>query len=182
MSQSKGNKRSLRARLLEGNRGLTGYGNLWRQFAISDSRVRAEVEDYWQNSTGRDPNGHLTTDILRLDTETFYTVAHDLLKLAALFVDKPSTFKKEPAYTTICKIRSHLIRHAYDTKMDGDTFGGFGISSVAGPELKAGSGNTKTRDQGYLRNYEALMELLQRYEVTFDQLARRWPDLKPCEA
>ena len=63
--------------------------------------------------------------------------------------------------------------------MDGDTFGGFGISSDVGPELKAGSGNTKTRDQGYLKNYEALMLLLDRYEITPDQLARRWPDLKP---
>ena len=53
-----------------------------------------------------------------------------------------------------------------------------GNEAAKGSKLKTGSGDTRSFDQGYFANYEALKELLHRYQVTLTQLAERWPDLK----
>lgn len=82
-----------------------------------------------------------------LGTETFYTVAHDALKLAELFLPAAvlKSFRNDQAYKVMYRIRSPRVRHSYD-KPDGDPSGASGFDARYGPVLKSGR---QHHDAGY---------------------------------
>ena len=132
------------------------------QVAILDGRIRDHI-----TLAGRSPDHKRLAEMV-LDTETFYTVAADSLKLVALFfpLDEMKRFAAEPGYKTIQRIRSECVRHAYD-KPDGDAYSGFGFGSQHGPAraavLKAGSG--RKEGEGYFKDFHAFWQLLQDYGI-----------------
>jgi hypothetical protein len=101
-----------------------------------------------------------------LDVETYYTVAHDILKLGEILMpdDQSRRFRKEPIYKQICRIRSSMVRHAYE-KPDGDPYSGFGWSPDTGPRLKLGSPASGFTDPGFFENQQRLVALLDKYRL-----------------
>lgn len=152
-----------RRRLIRGDFGIAAVSKLLEQLAIIDRRIR---EPLLATTEGRSLSRE-TASTLQLDTETFYTVAHDLFKLLELFLMEPARFRNEPANKKICRIRSQLVRHAFD-KPDGNPYPGFGYSPVAGVMLKAGS-QAALVDPGYCANHAAAMGLLRRYGVLSEE-------------
>jgi hypothetical protein len=152
------NSGSHRKLLIERNCGITAFMKLLGQIAILDGRIRDHV-----TLAGRSPDHRRLAEMV-LDTETFYTVAADALKLAALFlpVAEMKRFVTEPGYKTIQRIRSECVRHAYD-KPDGDPYGGFGFGPEQGPVLKAGSG--RREGKGYYADFQDFWQILQEYGI-----------------
>src|SRR4029077_6528846 len=97
-----------------------GADCLRRQIDLLEMGIEAEIEAL---SRARLPQVYyyVAVDALRLDTETYYTVANDLLGviIQSLEPDDRPKLKNEPAYKTKRRIRSGLVRHAFD-KPDGD--------------------------------------------------------------
>ena len=126
-----------RKRLIEGNRGITALMKLLRQVTIIDKRIREHMDALDRGGLG---SAELS-DLIVLDAETFYTVAHDVLKVVELFLSPSELgqFRSDRVYKKLCKIRSSRVRHAYD-KPDGNPYSGYGYGSDCGPILKAGSG------------------------------------------
>jgi hypothetical protein len=91
-----------RKKLVEGNRGGTAFMKLLGQIAILDERVMVHV------CLARGARGHRQLSEMVLDTETFYTVAGDSLKLASLFLapSDQNRFVADLRYKTIQRIRS----------------------------------------------------------------------------
>jgi hypothetical protein len=149
-----------RKRLIEGNRGITAFMKLLRQIAITDKRIREHMKALDHGGLGSDE----LSDMIVLDAETFYTVAHDAIKIAELFLapNELSAFRGDRAYKTICKIRSNVVRHAYD-KPDGNTYSGYGYGPAYGPILKAGSGLVDA--QGYLQHFASFWSLLENHKI-----------------
>lgn len=149
-----------RKRLIENNRGITAFVKRLRQLAIVDKRIREHMDGMDHHGLGSDE----LSDIIILDTETFYTVAHDALKVVELFLTPTElrALRGERAYKTICTIRSRLVRHAYD-KPDGNPYSGYGYGPAYGPILKAGSNGVE--DEGYLQHFAAFWSLLQRHKI-----------------
>jgi hypothetical protein len=95
-------------------------------------------------------------------------------------------FKDDQAYKRLSRIRSQLIRHAFD-KPDGDAYSGFGYGSAKGPVLKAGSG--RPEEPGYFENFRAFWKLLETHNVIVpssphqpfvsDKLLRRFTGVDP---
>jgi hypothetical protein len=123
------------------------------QVAILDRRIR----EHMVATASSQPDKPINE--LLLDTETFYTVAADALKLIGLFLmpDELKWFRADPTYKLICRIWSEMVRHAYD-KPDGDTYSGFGYGLAEGLVLKAGSG--RKGEPGYVANFQAFWGLL----------------------
>jgi hypothetical protein len=111
-------------------------------------------------------DGTWTLESLFLDVETYYTVAHDCLKLAAILLSEKAAvgLKREPAFRHICHLRSQMIRHAYE-KPDGDPDPSMGWSPETGPRLKAGSPDRRSHDPGFFINQNGLVALLDKYQV-----------------
>ena len=105
-------------------------------------------------------------DVLVLDLETYYTVAHDLLKLMLRHLPKSRKpeLESDATFKTICTIRDHLVRHAYD-KARGDPYNCLVWNRERGPCLRLGSPTPKFRDSGYFVNRENLMSLLEKYST-----------------
>jgi hypothetical protein len=133
---------------IDRNYGLTAHGKLLRQMEILDGRIRKDLDEVCSmfsfdgKPRSRPVDGHiraLAVAELELDTETFYTVAADFLKLAALIM-KDLRFKKERIYRRIQATRNWLIRHAFEHG-NGVASGVWAFGSECGPKLKAGSGS-----------------------------------------
>jgi hypothetical protein len=97
-----------RERLIQGHRGITALMKLLRQIAIVDKRIREHMEVLDRGGLGSD---ELSEKIV-LDAETFYTVAHDALKIVDLFLapSELGPFRRDRDYKVICKISSNLVR------------------------------------------------------------------------
>jgi len=108
----------------------------------------------------------LVSRIAHLDTETYYTVAFDVLKLVASFLPegRAAAFKKEPTYATFAQIRSDLIRHPWKNGTE-DPYSGFALDGAKGLILKGGSPYGKFCDPGFYANSEAFDELLKIHGV-----------------
>jgi len=146
-----------RERLIEGNRGLTGFLKLLGQVEILNRRIRQYMDAIDQ------PNGFFERhQELLLDTETFYTVANDALKLVALFLPEAeaTALRKDRRYIVICASRSCLVRHAYD-KEYGDPYNGFAYDAVDGLILKGGSSGANVTGDGYVKHYSDFWNLLE---------------------
>jgi len=151
-----------RKRLIEGNRGITAFMKLLRQLAIIDERIHGHMER--MSLSGHGLGSDNLSDVLVLDTETFYTVAQDALDVAGLFLTQTElkALRRDPAFKMICNIRSHRVRHAYN-KPDGNPYSGYGYGPAYGPILKAGSDGVK--DEGYLQHSAAFWSLLERHGI-----------------
>ena len=149
-----------RKRLIEGSRGITAFMKLLRQIAITDRRLREHMEVLDHGGLG---SSELSEMIVR-DAEKFFTVAHDAAKIAELFLTQREliAFRGDRAYKTICKIRSNVVRHAYD-KPDGNPYSGYGYGPTYGPILKAGSGLVD--DHGYLQHFASFWALLENHKI-----------------
>ena len=77
------------------------------QLELTEERINTEFEHeiYKTKHAHKYDNNR---DLLVLDLETYYTVAHDLFKLIYLLIpaELKKTFKKEKGYKNICAIRS----------------------------------------------------------------------------
>ena len=132
---------------------------LLRQLEIADARVRRDFTRYKAGLR------HMGDDaFLILDLESYYTIAHGLLKLISKLLPGPASkkFQKEETYKRIARIRNQLIRHAYD-KDWGDPFGGFAHNDRVGLRLKGSSPADSFRDPGFLVNRRDLTLLLNKY-------------------
>lgn len=138
---------------------LSGAMILRCQMDILASRITALSAVYLSN---RQP--YLVGQALWLDTETYYTVAHDLLKLGAMLLpsDEAKSLKAERAYKIVAGVRSHLVRHAYD-KPDGDPWPGFGIEEDGGVFLRRGSSRPKFEDPGFEVNACEITSVFDKY-------------------
>lgn len=157
-------------RVVESQRRL-GVRKLLRQIEILEGRVRREFS---RLCSGEEE----VEDELILDLETFYTVAHDLLVLAATLLPRQqgASFKTSTGFKTISAIRTKLVRHAYD-KPDGDPFNTFGWSAKDGPMLKGASPIRRFRDPGFFRNAEKLHSGLDEFDVSLLILDRHTREL-----
>ena len=114
------------------------------------------------------PHSAFTSDEFMLDVETYYTVAHDLLKLASELLPQREgkQFRAEAAYKTISAVRTHLVRHAYGNRPENDPFAGCAWHATRGLILKGGSPLETVGDPGFFQNRDALGNLLlKRYRV-----------------
>ena len=151
----------------------SAVGKLQRQLLILEARIEQTFAQILPGPV--DESWHFSFELINLDTETFYTVAHDLVKVIALLLEKPekTRFEKESAYRAVCRIRNELIRHAYDATPIGNAYCGFGIGEPSGPVLKCGSGadpNDGFLDEGLFRNRDALYAVCKEYGYPMPRL------------
>jgi hypothetical protein len=97
---------------------FTGIQRLLTQVEILEIRVMDALSACLPPVGRRD---WLLWDVVRLDAETYYTVAFDLLKLIERFLpaERAVAFRREPIFETIRQLRNLLVRHAVD-KPNGD--------------------------------------------------------------
>ncbi len=150
--------------LMDEGQKRTGVQKLLRQLGIQETRVETAHERLVEMF----PNGdfHLRDELV-LDAETYYTIAHDLLTLAAGLMDasEKRRFRQEPAVKMIRTIRNHLVRHAFGGHRDNDPHCGYAWGSKDGIILKGGS-LLGQRDAGFFSNRDQLRALLKRYGIT----------------
>jgi hypothetical protein len=146
-----------RKRLIDCNRGITGFMKLLRQIGIIDRRIRS-------NTGSTQSTSPVQFDELLLDTECFYTIANDALKLIEVFLHRGERerFRAERPYKIICRLRSRSVRHAYD-KPDGNSYPGFGFSPHSGLVLKAGS--RASEESGYTEHFAEFWKMLQGHSI-----------------
>ena len=122
----------------------------------------------------------LLWDVVRLDAETYYTVAFDLLKLIERFLpaERAVAFRREPIFKTIRQLRNLLVRHAVD-KPNGDPYPGFGIGELEGVVLKAGTAKGLFTDPGFYKNAAALHALFEKYKVSPSRRYQERIELRP---
>jgi hypothetical protein len=157
---------------LDQNYGLTAYSKLLRQIEIADRRVRQGTQAF-ATAVGSNRWSQPGAE-LEFDAETFYTVAADLLKLAALIIPDRA-FTSDPVYKRIQSVRNHLIRHAYEYP-DGVAYSGWGFGPDHGPVLKAGSGSPFAT-KGYFQDHADLLSFLARFGATQEGMAKHWATL-----
>jgi hypothetical protein len=150
---------------------------LRRQLDILEIRIEAAIQALPVPIDPWDTLPEYLADVVRLDVETYYTVANDLLGVIRQLLpgESAAQFKKEPAYTRIKELRNHLARHRWDKSFgDPHPVFCFGLGFVA----RLGSGNPgKLTDRGYSENRAVLQEVLQRYAPWLQGLpddARAW--------
>jgi len=134
------------------------------QLHVCEERVRHGLQSVASEEHETLDEEQHALEVLILDTQTYYTVAHQLLKLAAQLLCKNDRNKleEEPVFRTVGKIRNKLIRHAYvDSKADIPN--SFGYSLVTGPSIV---GTTDTTDPGLFVTHAGIVELLQKYSIS----------------
>ena len=137
----------------------SGAAILRTQLEILATRIGVCAGVYLSN-----PHSFLLQHVLWLDTETYYTVAHDLLKVGVKILpqEKARRLKGERVYKIVAAIRNHLVRHAHD-KPNGDPWPGFGITEEAGVLLKSGTPYSILEDPGFVVNSRLIKDLLEKY-------------------
>ena len=140
----------------------SGIMRFFRQLEILEERTLADHAGRLRNPSDLDLG-----DVLELDVETYYTVAHDLLKLVSRLLsdDERKRFESEPTYKHLAAIRTHLIRHAYGSHPKNNPFPGRAWHSKRGLILRAGSSLRTVTDKGFFANRDALHDLVRRYKV-----------------
>ena len=143
----------------------SGIIKLLKQREITKKRI-IEIHD---SLASRVPQWDMTvSDVMLLDVETYYTITHDLLKLAQVLLPplEAKRFKQEPTFKRILIIRNRLVRHAYD-KPNGDPYSGFGWGVREGIQVKAGSSlpDLADIDPGFRLNDKDVEELLEKYGI-----------------
>jgi hypothetical protein len=154
----------------------TGADTLRRQIDLLELRIEAGIHALNSRKLAQ-RYFYPASDALRLDTETYYTVAHDLLGVIGQLVkpDQCARLKKEATYKTIRRIRSALVRHSFD-KPDGDPYPGFGFGGASGVQLRTWNQNPPKgfRDPGFYENRRALHDLLHKYAPNIQGLTDDW--------
>ena len=135
-----------------------------RQIDILELRIEAEIKGH--DKALRVEYSRLVADVLRLDAETYYTVASDLLGVIGqlLTSELRDSLRREAAYKLIRRTRNQLVRHSSD-KPDGDPYPGFGVGGSTGVQLRTWSQSPPNgfRDPGFYENRRALQHLLRKY-------------------
>ena len=164
MAKKKSGTQTQRARLVSMASGLVALDRLLAQIRLTDARVRNEMGKIAQIGT-YESSGPELRELVRLDTETFYRIGHDVLKLVALFLKTRElhALKSDARFKAITSIRSALITHAYDGR-HGDPSNVFGYDSLRGFVLKGGIGIIQ--DHGYVPNYDSFWGLLETHKIT----------------
>jgi hypothetical protein len=132
------------------------------QLYVCEERVRRGLQSDTSQEHKTLEEQH-AREVLILDTQTYYTVAHHLLKLAAQLLRKNDRNRlEEPVFKSVATIRNKLIRHAYvDSRVDIPN--SFGYSVVTGPSIV---GTTDTSDPGLFVTHAGILELLQKYSIS----------------
>ncbi|MBZ5635703.1 MAG: hypothetical protein LAO55_21455 [Acidobacteriia bacterium] len=184
------NSEKLLEKLKAKNYGLVGFQSLHRQLEIAHARVLRRTQDLEArvgphvaegtpfNVNDWKAEGFLLIDVLKLDVETVYTIAADILKLGCILLPlaEAQKLEREPHYKHVQYLRNSAVRHALN-KFSGDPHNEFQFDPQKGLVLKAGSPYATREDQGYLRNYDELARLFDRYDLTPQKFNARWREL-----
>jgi hypothetical protein len=142
-----------------------GMSKLLGQLTVLECRIRTGFSIAVKRRWDSPDEETWIVESLVLDVETYYTVAHDCLKLAEVLLGPEGVgLKTEPTYRRICAIRSHMVRHAFD-KNDGDPSPSLGWTPTSGPQLKCGSTVTGFQDPGFFENQRTFVALLEKYRL-----------------
>ena len=155
----------VRERLKEASRRM-GIVRLIRQLRVAEQRIRTEFARLIE-SAALDPTEEWTLiEELTLDLETYYTVAFDLLKLAASLLPehRRAPLRSDKTYKRIAVLRNQRTRHAYD-KPDGIHDSGINWNENSGPSLHT-TASHGISDPGFFVNWKNLDDLIIEYDIT----------------